>query len=189
MGSCCHCTFGGGATAGLSIWPWSSLVLRYFNPVGAHPSGRIGEDPVGVPQNLVPAVMQAAVGRMDRLQVFGSDCDTVDGTTVRDYVHVMDLAEGHVGALDADISPFASRAYNLGTGVGSTVLQVLDAASEAVGRPIPYEMAERRPGDLEASWADCTRARAELGWQARHDLAQMLTDHWNFQRLNPNGYS
>ena len=98
---------------------------------------------------------------MYRLQVFGSDYDTVDGTTVRDYVHVMDLAEGHVAALDADISPFASRAYNLGTGVGSTVLQVLDAASEAVGRPIPYEMAERRPGDLEANWADCTRARAD----------------------------
>ena len=115
----------------------TAVSLRYFNPVGAHPSGLIGEDPVGVPQNLVPAVMQVAVGRRDRLQVFGSDYDTADGTTVRDYVHVMDLAEGHVTALDADISPFASRVFNLGTGVGSTVLQVLAAASVAVGSPHP----------------------------------------------------
>ena len=165
-----------------------AVILRYFNPVGAHPSGLLGEDPVGVPQNLVPALMRVAVGRTDQLRVFGSDYNTADGTTVRDYVHVMDLADGHVAALDADIGPFSSRVYNLGTGVGSTVLQVLAAASEAVGSPIAFEMAERRPGDLEASWADCTRARTELGWQARHDLRQMLQDHWNFVRSNPDGY-
>ncbi len=166
----------------------TAVMLRYFNPVGAHPSGLIGEDPAGEPANLVPRVMEVAAGRRDRLDVFGADYSTVDGTAVRDYVHVMDLAEGHVAALDADLAPASSRVYNLGTGSGTTVLQVLAAASEAVGAPIPYEMAGRRPGDVEASWADCTRARHELGWQARRSLAEMLADHWNFARHHPDGH-
>ena len=166
----------------------SVISLRYFNPVGAHPSGLIGEDPSGEPANLVPRIMQVAAGRRDRLDIYGADYSTVDGTTVRDYVHVMDLAEGHEAALDADIAPASSRVYNLGTGSGTTVLQILAAASEVIGSPVPYEMAERRPGDIEASWADCTRAREELGWHARRDLAQMLADHWNFVHRHPDGY-
>ena len=164
-----------------------AVILRYFNPVGAHPSGLIGEDPVGEPANLVPRIMQVAAGRLERLSVFGGDYATVDGTPVRDYVHVMDLAEGHLAALDADIAPARSRVYNLGTGAGTTVLQLVAAASEAIGSPIPHQMAERRPGDLEASWADCTRARDELGWQARRGLDQMLRDHWNFARSHSDG--
>lgn len=165
-----------------------AVMLRYFNPVGAHPSGLIGEDPSGEPANLVPRIMQVVAGRRDRLDVFGADYSTVDGTAVRDYVHVMDLAEGHVAALDADIAPARSRTYNLGTGSGTTVLQVLAAASEVIGSPIPHEIAGRRRGDIEASWADCTRARDELGWQARRDLAQMLADHWNFVRRHPDSH-
>ncbi|MCE2511921.1 MAG: UDP-glucose 4-epimerase GalE [Acidimicrobiia bacterium] len=163
----------------------TAVMLRYFNPVGAHPSGLIGEDPSTEPANLVPRIMQVAAGRRDRLDVFGADYSTVDGTAVRDYVHVMDLAEGHVAALDTETAPVSSRVYNLGTGSGTTVLQVLAAASEVLGTRIPYEMADRRPGDIEASWADCTRARDELGWQARRVLAQMLADHWNFARKHP----
>ncbi len=166
----------------------TAVMLRYFNPVGAHPSGLLGEDPAGDPANLVPRIMQVATGRLGRLNVFGGDYRTHDGTTVRDYVHVMDLAEGHAAALDADIAPARSRVYNLGTGSGTTVLQVVAAASAAVGSPIPHEMAERRPGDVEASWADCTRARDELRWQARRGLDQMLSDHWNFVRRHPDGY-
>ena len=160
------------------------VMLRYFNPVGAHPSGLIGEDPAGDPANLVPRVMQVASGRRDRLDVFGTDYSTVDGTAVRDYVHVMDLSEGHVAALDADIAPASSRVYNLGTGSGTTVLQLLAAAAEVVGTPIAHELAGRRPGDVAASWADCTRARDELGWQARRGLDEMLADHWNFARFS-----
>ena len=160
----------------------TAVMLRYFNPVGAHPSGLMGEDPSGEAANLVPRIMEVAAGSRDRLEVFGADYSTVDGTAVRDYVHVMDLAEGHVAALDAGIAPARSRIFNLGTGSGTTVLQVLAAAEEALGTRIPYEMAERRPGDIEASWADCTRAREELGWQTRRGLAEMLTDHWNFAR-------
>ena len=166
----------------------TAVVLRYFNPVGAHPSGVIGEDPAGEPENLVPRIMQVATGRLERLSVFGDDYRSSDGTAVRDYVHVMDLAEGHVAALQAEIAPASSRVYNLGTGSGTTVLQVVAAAEEVLGTRIPYEMAGRRPGDIEASWADCTRARDELGWQTRRDLAQMLTDHWNFVRQQSDGY-
>ena len=168
--------------------PMTAVMLRYFNPVGAHPSGLIGEDPSGEPANLVPRIMQVATGRLDRLDVYGADYSTVDGTAVRDYVHVMDLAEGHVAALDADIAPASSRVYNLGTGSGTTVLQALAAASETLGRPIPYELSGRRPGDVEASWADCTRAREELGWQARRSLPDMLADHWNFTQRHPRGH-
>lgn len=166
----------------------TAVMLRYFNPVGAHPSGLIGEDPATEPANLVPRMMQVATGQRDRLDVFGADYSTIDGTAVRDYVHVMDLAEGHVAALDADIAPACSRIYNLGTGSGTTVLQVLAAASETLGAHIPYEVAGRRPGDVEASWADCTRARRELGWEARRDLAEMLADHWHFARQHRDGY-
>ena len=166
-----------------------AVMLRYFNPVGAHPSGLIGEDPAGDPANLVPRVMQAAAGRLDRLEVFGDDYGTPDGTAVRDYVHVMDLAEGHTAALEADIGPEPSRVYNLGTGTGTSVLEVLAAAAEAVGKAVPYEIASRRPGDVKACWADCTRARQELGWQARRNLSQMLSDHWNFTRHHPNGHA
>ena len=158
----------------------TAVMLRYFNPVGAHPSGEIGEDSAGEPTNLVPRIMLAAAGRAERLRVYGGDYDSTDGTAVRDYVHVMDLAEGHAAALDADIAPKRSRVYNLGTGSGTTVLQVLAAAADAVGAPIPHEIAERRPGDVEACWADCTRAREELAWQARRTLPQMLADHWHF---------
>ena len=165
----------------------TAVMLRYFNPVGAHPSGPIGEDPAGEPANLVPRVMLVAAGRLEHLSVNGGDYSTVDGTAVRDYVHVMDLAEGHAAALDADIAPARSRVYNLGTGTGTTVLQVVAAACEAAGRPIPYEMAERRPGDVEASWADCSRARDELGWQARRSLDEMLADHWRFARRQGEG--
>ncbi len=161
------------------------VMLRYFNPVGAHPSGLIGESPSGVPENLVPRVMQVAASRLGVLRVYGSDYGTPDGTAVRDYVHVMDLAEGHVAALEAGIGPDSSRVFNLGTGVGTSVLELLQAASEATGRSVPYEVAERRAGDVAASWADCTRANTELGWKARRDLSRMLRDHWNFQRRQP----
>ena len=166
----------------------TAVMLRYFNPVGAHPSGLIGEDPAGEPANLVPRLMQVASGRRGRLDVFGTDYSTADGTAVRDYVHVMDLSDGHVAALDADIAPARSRVYNLGTGSGTTVLQLLTAAAETLGDDIAYEVAGRRPGDVEASWADCTRARDELGWQARRGLDEMLADHWNFARRHPDGY-
>ena len=166
----------------------TAVMLRYFNPVGAHPSGLIGEDPVGEPENLVPRVMQVAAGRLERLNVFGDDYRTSDGTAVRDYVHVMDLAEGHVAALETEMAPGSSRVYNLGTGSGTTVLQLVAAAAEATGVPIPYRINERRPGDVEASWAGCTRARDELGWQARRGLDQMLADHWNFAHHHPDGH-
>ena len=165
-----------------------AVMLRYFNPVGAHPSGLIGEDPSGEPENLVPRIMQVASGRLERLSVFGDNYSTVDGTAVRDYVHVMDLAEGHVAALETEMAAGSSRVYNLGTGSGTTVLQLVAAAEEALGRHIPYGMDGRRPGDIEASWADCTRARNELGWQARRGLPQMLADHWNFTLHHPDGY-
>ena len=170
------------AATGLEV-----VLLRYFNPVGAHPSGRIGEDPKGLPGNLVPRVMQAAAGRLGPVPVFGGDYRTRDGTAVRDYVHVEDVAEGHVAALAADCAERAP-AYNLGTGTGSSVLEVLAAAAAEVGRPIPFRMAERRPGDPARVWADCGRARRELGWAARRDLTAMLRDHWNWQRRNPDGY-
>ena len=167
----------------------TAVMLRYFNPVGAHPSGLIGEDPSGEPANLVPRIMQVAAGQRDRLEVFGADYSTVDGTAVRDYVHVMDLAEGHVAALDADIAPASSRVYNLGTGSGTTVLQLLAAAGEVLGSSVSHEMTGRRPGDVEASWADCTRAHDELGWKATRGLHEMLTDHWNFTHHHPTGYT
>ena len=170
--------------------PLDVVLLRYFNPIGAHASGTLGEDPNGVPNNLVPYVMQVAVGRLERLSVFGADYDTPDGTCLRDYIHVVDLAEGHVAALEALLAGLEGcTPVNLGTGVGSSVLEVVTAAGEAVGRPIPYEIAPRRPGDVARTFADASRAEELLGWRARRDLATMLADHWRWQRQNPNGYA
>lgn len=169
-----------------------AVMLRYFNPVGAHPSGTIGEDPNGIPNNLVPYAMQVAVGRRERIAVFGDDYETRDGTPIRDYIHVVDLAEGHVAALDALAEPGrlgACEAVNLGTGVGSTVLEVIAAASRAVGRDLPYEIVGRRAGDVTQVWADPTRAHEVLGWRATRDLDQMLADHWRWQHQNPDGYA
>lgn len=157
-----------------------AVVLRYFNPVGAHPSGRIGEQPITAGQNLVPAVMQVALGALSRLQIFGNDYDTRDGTAVRDFVHVTDLAEGHVAALNADLGTRRSRVFNLGTGAGTTVRELVAAVEAVTGRPVPCEIVGRRPGDIAESWADCSRAEAELGWSAQRDLGQMLADHWRF---------
>lgn len=168
---------------------WSVGLLRYFNPVGAHESGRIGEDPAGVPNNLVPFIAQVAVGRREQLVVHGGDYDTPDGTGVRDYLHVVDLAEGHSAALAHLRTTTGARAWNLGTGRGSSVLEVVDAFSRASGRSIPYEVRERRPGDVGASYADPSRAAAELGWTARRSLDQMCQDAWRWQSQNPGGYA
>ena len=168
---------------------WSVGLLRYFNPVGAHPSGRIGEDPTGVPNNLVPFIAQVAVGRREKLVVHGGDYDTPDGTGVRDYIHVTDLAEGHVAALRHLATTNGARAWNLGTGRGSSVLEVVDAFARASGREIPYEIRERRPGDVAASYADPTRAARELGWTAQRGLDEMCADTWRWQSQNPHGYA
>jgi UDP-glucose 4-epimerase len=169
--------------------PLDVMLLRYFNPIGAHESGTIGEDPNGIPNNLVPFVMQVAVGRLAQLSVFGDDYDTPDGTCIRDYIHVVDLAEGHVAALDALAGGLGGcTAVNLGTGVGSTVLDVVAAASDAVGAPIPYEIGPRRPGDAAKIYADPSRAAELLGWSATRDLPTMVADHWRWQRLHPQGY-
>ncbi|WP_310737798.1 UDP-glucose 4-epimerase GalE [Ideonella paludis] len=162
--------------------------LRYFNPVGAHESGRIGEDPRGVPNNLMPYVTQVAVGRRERLGVFGGDYDTHDGTGVRDYLHVMDLAEGHVAAVSYLLREQQSLTVNLGTGQGISVLDLVKAFERASGRPIPYDIAPRRPGDLPAFWADATLARERLGWQASRSLDQMCADSWRWQQANPQGF-
>lgn len=167
---------------------WSIALLRYFNPVGAHESGRIGEDPRGVPNNLLPFVAQVAVGRRDKVMVFGRDYPTPDGTGVRDYIHVMDLAAGHLAALHYLGRAAGTFRWNLGTGRGSSVLEVIEAFSRAAGRPIPYEFAPRRPGDAAVSYADASAALADLGWSARRDLEQMCTDHWHWQQANPFGY-
>jgi UDP-glucose 4-epimerase len=167
---------------------WRVALLRYFNPVGAHASGRLGEDPSGVPNNLMPFVMQVAVGRRDQLVVFGDDYDTPDGTCIRDYVHVVDLADGHVSAIDA-LERFPGwRAWNLGTGAGHSVLEVLDQAEAASGQEIPRSVGPRRPGDAVASVASVERARVELHWEASRDLATMCADHWRWQTQNPDGY-
>jgi UDP-glucose 4-epimerase len=168
---------------------WHVALLRYFNPVGAHESGRIGEDPTGVPNNLLPFVAQVAVGRRDKVRVFGSDYPTPDGTGVRDYIHVMDLAAGHLAALDFIAQRSGVRRWNLGTGKGSSVLEVLAAFSKAAGFDIPYELTDRRPGDAAVSYADPSSALAELGWSAVKTLEQMCEDHWRWQKNNPNGYA
>lgn len=167
---------------------WQTGVLRYFNPVGAHESGRIGEDPRGVPNNLMPYVAQVAVGKRARLQVFGNDYDTPDGTGVRDYIHVTDLAEGHVAALRRLLDAPGSFTVNLGTGRGYTVLELVSAYEAASGRPIPYDIVARRPGDIDACYADPALAQELLGWTAQHGLARMCEDSWRWQSLNPNGF-
>jgi len=168
---------------------WRNAVLRYFNPVGAHESGLIGEHPQGTPNNLMPYITQVAVGRRPRLQVFGSDYDTPDGTGVRDYIHVLDLAEGHVAALRHLLDGDASITANLGTGTGYSVLELVRAFERASGRPVPYEIVGRRPGDIDACYADPALARARLGWQAQRGLDQMCADSWRWQSLNPNGFT
>ncbi len=167
---------------------WRVVLLRYFNPAGAHPTGRIGEDPRGIPNNLMPYVMQVAVGRRERLTVHGNDYSTPDGTCVRDYIHVVDLANGHVAALRALDRVDGCVAVNLGTGQGHSVLEVVEAAAVAVGRPIPYVIGPRRPGDVPAIWADPTLAHTLLHWKATRSLDEMCTDHWRWQSANPYGY-
>ncbi|MPY09621.1 UDP-glucose 4-epimerase GalE [Arthrobacter bussei] len=168
---------------------WNIALLRYFNPVGAHSSGSIGEDPTGIPNNLLPFVAQVAVGRREKVMVFGNDYPTPDGTGVRDYIHVVDLAAGHLAALDYLVAHGGVHTWNLGTGNGSSVLEVLAAFSAAVGREIPYEFAPRRPGDAAVSYADPSSALADLGWSASRTLAEMCEDHWRWQRNNPQGYA
>lgn len=168
---------------------WHIALLRYFNPVGAHPSGRIGEDPNGIPNNLMPNVMQVAVGRREKLLVYGDDYPTADGTCIRDYIHVVDLARGHLAALDRLESIDGCEALNLGTGQGYSVLEVIAAASKAVGREIPYEIVGRRAGDIAATWADPTHAREVLGWEAQLGLDDIVADHWRWQSQNPQGYA
>jgi UDP-glucose 4-epimerase len=167
---------------------WHIALLRYFNPVGAHPSGRIGEDPRGIPNNLMPFAMQVAVGRRDVLTVFGGDYDTPDGTCIRDYIHVMDLAEGHLAALAALDRIEGAVPVNLGTGIGYSVLDLVTAASKAVGRDIPYVIGDRRPGDVEAVWSDPAFAKELLGWEAVRSLDEMCADNWRWQESNPDGY-
>ncbi len=174
------------ATAGGGL---KVALLRYFNPVGAHPSGTMGEDPQGVPNNLMPFISQVAVGRRERLQVFGDDYPTADGTCERDYIHVEDLAAGHVAALEhLDAMAEPVRAFNLGSGRGTSVLELLRAFERAVGREIPYDVVGRRAGDLPAYWADPTRAAEELGWRTTRSIDDMCADTWRWQSQNPAGY-
>lgn len=169
---------------------WKVALLRYFNPVGAHPSGLIGEDPRGIPNNLMPYIAQVAAGRRSHLQVFGGDYPTSDGTGIRDYIHVMDLADGHLAALRA-LSTWTGAApltVNLGTGQGYSVLEMVRAFATAAGRPVPYEIVARRPGDIATCWADPTLAERLLGWKATLGIERMCEDTWRWQRLNPSGY-
>ena len=168
---------------------WQTACLRYFNPVGAHESGLIGEDPRGTPNNLMPYVAQVAVGRRAQLSVFGNDYPTPDGTGVRDYIHVVDLAEGHVAALRRLFDAPGSFTVNLGTGRGYSVLELVAAYARASGRPVPYAVVARRPGDVAACYADPSLAQQLLGWQARHDLDRMCADSWRWQQHNPNGFA
>jgi UDP-glucose 4-epimerase len=167
---------------------WSIALLRYFNPVGAHASGLIGEDPNGIPNNLLPYVSQVAIGTLKQLSVFGGDYPTADGTGVRDYIHVVDLADGHLKALRAIGQQAGVNIWNLGTGTGYSVLQMIQAFEQASGQPVPYQVVERRPGDIAECWADPAKAAQELGWQAELGLDQMMADTWRWQSMNPEGY-
>ncbi len=166
----------------------NTIALRYFNPVGAHESGLIGEDPNGIPNNLLPYIAQVAIGRLEKLAVFGDDYPTKDGTGVRDYIHVMDLAEGHLKALDHLPAIHGYKAYNLGAGKGYSVLEMVRAFENASGRPVPYQVSPRRDGDLAAFWADASLADSELDWRVSRGIDEMMRDTWNWQSKNPNGY-
>lgn len=167
---------------------WQIIALRYFNPIGAHESGLIGEDPVGIPNNLMPFVAQVAVGQRDHLSVFGDNWDTADGTGVRDYIHVVDLAKGHVAALDHIDKQTGFEAINLGTGRGTSVLELVKAFEQASGQKVPYKIIERRPGDVAACYADASKAKQELGWQANKTIEDACRDSWHWQSKNPDGY-
>lgn len=167
---------------------WNVVLLRYFNPIGAHESGLIGEDPKGIPNNLLPYIAQVAVGKLPCLGVFGDDYDTPDGTGVRDYIHVVDLAKGHVKALKKIEDKSGVSIYNLGTGNGYSVLQVVKAFEKACGKTIPYVIKPRRPGDIATCYADASKAKAELGWEAEYGIERMCADSWRWQSNNPNGY-
>ena len=167
---------------------WNVILLRYFNPIGAHPSGMIGEDPKGIPNNLVPYIAQVAIGKLEKLNVFGDDYDTPDGTGVRDYIHVVDLARGHVNAIRKLEDKEGVSVYNLGTGHGYSVLQVVDAFSKACGHDIPYVIQPRRAGDISTCYCDPSKAAKELDWTAQFGIEEMCRDSWNWQSRNPNGY-
>lgn len=167
---------------------WNVILLRYFNPIGAHKSGLIGENPNGIPNNLMPYVTQVAVGKRDHLTVFGNDYDTPDGTGVRDYIHVVDLAKGHVKALNKIKENAGLKVYNLGTGIGYSVLDIVKNFEEANNLKIPYEIGPRRPGDISTCYSSAKKAEAELGWKAELGIKEMCADSWNWQKNNPNGY-
>lgn len=167
---------------------WNVILLRYFNPIGAHKSGLIGEDPKGIPNNLLPYVAQVAIGKLECLGVFGDDYDTPDGTGVRDYIHVVDLALGHVAAINKIKENPGVKIYNLGTGKGYSVLDVVKAFSKACGKEVPYQIKPRRPGDIATCYSDATLAKEELGWQAQYGIDEMCADSWRWQSQNPNGY-
>ena len=167
---------------------WSVVLLRYFNPIGAHKSGQIGEDPRGIPNNLMPFITQVAIGRREKLSVFGNDYDTPDGTGVRDYIHVVDLAKGHVAAVKYADAHHGCEVFNLGTGVGYSVLDMVNTFQEVNGVKVPYEVVPRRPGDIATCYADPGKSEKVLGWKATHTLADMCRDSWNWQSKNPMGY-
>lgn len=167
---------------------WNVVILRYFNPIGAHPTGLIGEDPKGIPNNLAPYITQVAVGKLEKLGIFGDDYPTNDGTGVRDYIHVVDLAKGHVAALDKAREGQGLSIYNLGRGQGSSVFEVLRAYEKAVGKEIPFIVKPRRQGDLPEFYCDASKAKEDLNWQAEYDLETMAKDSWNWQKNNPEGY-
>jgi UDP-glucose 4-epimerase len=164
-------------------------LLRYFNPIGAHPSGLMGEDPKGIPNNLMPYITQVASGKLQRLRVFGNDYDTPDGTGVRDYIHVVDLARGHVKTLAATKDDPGIHIWNLGTGIGYSVLDVVKAFEAATGIEIPYDIMPRRAGDIAANYASADKAKRDMGWVAENDLTAMCRDSWNWQKKNPDGYT
>ena len=167
---------------------WSVVLLRYFNPIGAHESGQIGEDPRGIPNNLMPFITQVAIGRREKLNVFGNDYDTPDGTGVRDYIHVVDLAKGHVAAVKYACAHQGCEVFNLGTGTGYSVLDMVKAFEKANGVPVPYRIVDRRPGDLATCYADPSKSAEKLGWKAEKTLVDMCRDSWNWQKQNPQGF-
>ena len=167
---------------------WNVILLRYFNPVGAHASGMIGEDPKGIPNNLMPYVAQVASGKLKKINIFGNDYPTKDGTGVRDYIHVVDLARGHVAAIEK-LTTAGVHVYNLGTGVGYSVLDMVHAFEKACGKQLPYEICPRRPGDIAECYADPSKAAKDLGWKAENGIEEMCRDQWNWQSKNSNGYN